>query len=137
MSAPICKHAASGCDYPAGECQGACVAQTHCECEEPGHIIGGNCTDCGYKFGHREPAPKINAGGAAFPLAHDVQPTTGYDREIYVESGMSLRDYFAAKAMQGAFTGSPIPCTTDEHAYIAMHAYRMADAMLAAREKLS
>ncbi|MEN7529306.1 hypothetical protein [Cupriavidus sp. DL-D2] len=25
MSAGTCKHAASGCDYPAGECGGACV----------------------------------------------------------------------------------------------------------------
>lgn len=49
-----------------------------------------------------------------------------------VAMGMTLRDYFAAKAMQSAF-GSPIPSATHEKEYIAMHAYRMADAMLAAR----
>lgn len=27
MSAGTCKHAASGCDYPAGECGGACTAK--------------------------------------------------------------------------------------------------------------
>jgi len=47
--------------------------------------------------------------------------------------GMTLRDYFAAKAMQGAFT-SPIASSADEKDYIAMHAYKMADAMLRARE---
>jgi len=44
--------------------------------------------------------------------------------------GMTLRDYFAAKAMQNAFmTGGD----DDERRYIAMHAYKMADAMLQAR----
>jgi hypothetical protein len=46
--------------------------------------------------------------------------------------GLSIRDYFAAKAMQGAFD-CPIPATQDEKDYIATHAYRMADAMLKAR----
>ena len=46
--------------------------------------------------------------------------------------GMTLRDYFAAKAMQGAFT-SPIESTQQGKGYIAMHAYKMADAMMAAR----
>jgi hypothetical protein len=44
---------------------------------------------------------------------------------------MTLRDYFAAKAMQNVFmTGGD----DDERRYIAMHAYKMADAMLKARE---
>ena len=46
--------------------------------------------------------------------------------------GMTLRDYFAAKAMQGAFT-SPIESSQQGKEYIAMHAYKMADAMMAAR----
>jgi len=43
--------------------------------------------------------------------------------------GMTLRDYFAAKAMQGLMdAGMPMSEIADE-------AYEMADAMLAAREK--
>ena len=58
----------------------------------------------------------------AFP---NVTPT-----RIYAE-GMTLRDYFAAKAMQNVFmTGGD----DDERKYIAMHAYKMADAMLEARK---
>jgi hypothetical protein len=48
--------------------------------------------------------------------------------------GMTLRDYFAAKAMQGVFD-NPIDSTADGKDYIALHAYKMADAMLKAREK--
>jgi hypothetical protein len=47
------------------------------------------------------------------------------------EQGMTLRDYFAAKAMQAKdFTVRPYD-TTDE---TAKDCYRMADAMLKARE---
>jgi len=47
------------------------------------------------------------------------------------ETGMTLRDYFAAKAMQNVFmTGGD----DDERRYIAMHAYKMADAMMKERE---
>ena len=46
-------------------------------------------------------------------------------------NGMTLRDYFAAKAMQSYLT-TEHDCTVDE---IAHDAYRQADAMLKAREK--
>ena len=48
-------------------------------------------------------------------------------------AGMTLRDYFAAKAIQGATTGNgglPDPSYCQ---LIAKHAYDLADAMLAAR----
>ena len=45
---------------------------------------------------------------------------------------MTLRDYLAAKAMQGVFT-NPIESSQEGKEYIAMHAYKMADAMMAAR----
>ena len=49
-------------------------------------------------------------------------------RESITFAGMTLRDYFAAKAMQGIlFEGLP----TEE---TAKNAYEMADAMLKARE---
>jgi hypothetical protein len=45
--------------------------------------------------------------------------------------GISLRDYFAAKAMQGLLTN--FKYDYDENGY-AQSAYKIADAMLAARE---
>ena len=59
----------------------------------------------------------INEGGPAFP---------GYG-----ETGMTLRDYFAAKAMQG-FAADPD--TTGSAEIIAKVAYQWADAMIKARE---
>jgi hypothetical protein len=71
-----------------------------------------------------------NTGGPAFPTRH-----TG--------TGMTLRDYFAAKAMQGIYacpdhvtepdgSDGPDPLTDID---IARLAYAMADAMLKAREQ--
>jgi hypothetical protein len=52
----------------------------------------------------------------------------------YQDSGMRLRDYFAAKAMQGQI-GNPLKLGDDEaHRRIAERAFRMADAMLKARQ---
>ena len=70
-----------------------------------------------------------NTGGPAFPrniLDHGHGVTTTH------ESGMTLRDYFAAKALeQHGFIVRPYD-TTDE---AAKDCYRMADAMLKAREQ--
>jgi predicted DNA-binding transcriptional regulator AlpA len=59
----------------------------------------------------------INEGGPAFP---------GYG-----ETGMTLRDYFAAKAMQGLLSDS---CFTWGKDSLAKHAYQYADEMIKARE---
>lgn len=65
---------------------------------------------------------KTNDGGPAFPV-EDVP-------ENYF--GMTLRDYFAAKAMQGLFAaGGGVTRDAEEWARIA---YAMADAMLKVRE---
>jgi hypothetical protein len=61
----------------------------------------------------------INDGGSAFP--HETY--NGYD------SGMTLRDYFAAAALQGLMSSQ---CQVDDPYPI--YAYRIADAMLKARE---
>jgi hypothetical protein len=64
----------------------------------------------------------------AFPTKnyHGVQPiATGYSE------GMTLRDYFAAKAMQGILTDAEIAMGISE---IAELAYKYADAMMKARE---
>ena len=63
----------------------------------------------------------IKTGGLAFP----------YDR--YSQMGMFLRDYFAAKAMQGMMAdGQVLKVASDDE--LARAAYEMADAMLKARE---
>ena len=64
-----------------------------------------------------------NTGGPAFP-AHHFDLAEG-------EHGMTLRDYFAAKAMQGMLSGKLINTKT---AVIAQDCYAMADAMLKQRE---
>ena len=52
-------------------------------------------------------------------------------KESCFEQGMDLRDYFAAKAMQGPF--ADIYGFTNEE--LAKAAYGLADAMMKAREK--
>ena len=66
-----------------------------------------------------------NTGGSAFP-------TTRY--EYGGESdGMTLRDYFAAKALQGMFASGNLPKSVSDEELAAV-AYQTADAMLKARE---
>lgn len=71
-----------------------------------------------------------NNGGQAFPVA-------GSDRN-YAEEGMSLRDYFADKALQGWLARYPAdavhPVAAGNTAKVAQMAYIMADAMLEARD---
>lgn len=70
----------------------------------------------------KEEVSTINDGGPAFPNA------PGY--EIYY--GMTLRDYFAGKALQGT-QANPDGWTSNEKC--AAWCYQMADAMLAERER--
>jgi len=69
-------------------------------------------------------------GGPAFPFGQ-ISEKTGFPVNGFYDPGMSLRDYFAAKAMQSILT-----TIADEHwrAGVAIDAYAMADAMLKARE---
>lgn len=48
------------------------------------------------------------------------------------QDGMTLRDYFAAKAMQGLLSNRNAEAAIDE---FAVKAYRMADAMMKARKQ--
>jgi hypothetical protein len=66
----------------------------------------------------------------AFPLHNHGVQTLG----MHI-SGMTLRDYFAAKAMQAAITGCATRGEVGVYSNWAGLAYGMADAMLAAREK--
>jgi hypothetical protein len=63
-------------------------------------------------------------GGPAFPAPAGVSHIT--------EQGMTLRDYFAAKAMQAELISGVCLDEFPEHA---SRAYKMADAMLKARTK--
>ena len=69
----------------------------------------------------------IKDGGPAFPRA------SADDSRMYMQDGMSLRDWFAGQALAGwyatyKFDGFP------GYADIAERSYEMADAMLKARE---
>ena len=68
-------------------------------------------------------------GGPAFP--QDIVDRWGTRT---CEGGMTLRDYFAAKAMQSFLNN--VGCKSDQQWFdeIAVGAYRQADAMLRARE---
>ena len=71
-----------------------------------------------------------NDGGQAFPVA-------GSDHN-YAVDGMTLRDYFAAKALQGWLASYPAdavhPVAAGNTAQVTQMAYIMADAMLEARD---
>jgi hypothetical protein len=64
----------------------------------------------------------INDGGPAFP--HSIEDT--YEPST---TGLSIRDYMAAKAMQGMLAAAENYQTTE----LAEHAYQVADAMLKER----
>lgn len=79
----------------------------------------------------------INDGGPAFPMSSST-PDIDFDR------GMTLRDYFAAKALAGAMAADPNedPQSGDlrswsnaAYASMADHCYMMADAMIYARKR--
>ncbi|HAU5814423.1 hypothetical protein WE580_13990 [Citrobacter freundii] len=76
---------------------------------------------------------KKNDGGFAFPM--EATDATAWKD---CNQGMTLRDYFAAKALSGWLASYPESCThpivagnADE---VAKHSYMLADAMLRARE---
>lgn len=73
-------------------------------------------------------------GGSAFPMLGSVAYNSDWD----IDPGMTLRDYFAAKAMQGIITTAAAPILTSLAGLdddIAKTSYELADAMLRVREK--
>lgn len=71
-----------------------------------------------------------NDGGPAFPTESEGQ--TG--NSTWRFEGMTLRDYFAAAALQGLIATIPGPGCA-EWTYYSEAAYKIADAMLAERAK--
>lgn len=69
----------------------------------------------------------INNGGPAFPHVRD--------NGLAVYDGATLRDYFAAKAMQAYMADPNASWGIDGIREASSAAYRVADAMLGARKK--
>jgi len=70
-----------------------------------------------------------NTGGPAFPV--------GEEALIRNLQGMTLRDYFAAKAISSVLAPNPVTgqfAQVSDFDWCAVTAYKMADAMLKARE---
>lgn len=65
----------------------------------------------------------------AFPARVNEERVSG--REAYTDPGMSLRDYFAARAMQSLVANGASLGSDQRTAEIS---YRIADAMISARE---
>lgn len=75
---------------------------------------------------------KIDNGGPAFPLHPDLAERLGCINSTS-DAGISVRDYFAAKAMQASLGMNDVnQFSFAQHAH---YAYSVADAMLAEREK--
>jgi hypothetical protein len=74
---------------------------------------------------HREAAEDLaefeRTGGPAFPW------------DGMGDDGMTLRDYFASKAMQGRLAACEMELTRDDVTNLALSSYVIADAMLKAR----
>lgn len=87
----------------------------------------------------------MNDGGPAFPVYSQPAPELSFQAD---SAGMSLRDYFAARALQAVAGAAAfnqvaedmmkragINPARDTDKFIAMLAYDFADAMIAEREK--
>ena len=74
---------------------------------------------------------KTETGGPAFPLFPET--SAGHAAAF---QGMTLRDYFAAKAMEGIYASNTEHDQEDAHIFdaVAEAAYKQADAMLKARQ---
>lgn len=73
-------------------------------------------------------------GGPAFPSGL-IDPSTPDDAVQSLHKGMTLRDYFAAKAMQALIIANGPSPSGGWPTYAERTAYTIADAMLKAREQ--
>lgn len=75
---------------------------------------------------------QTNNGGPAFPVADLAWPEPkNTDEAVRAASGMTLRDYFAAKALSGVASNPESGCNSPSD--LAHWSFRVADAMLKAR----
>ena len=75
-----------------------------------------------------------NTGGPAFPRPFSVDDAD-QDISYPAHTGMTLRDYFAAKAMKAMLSKDPEYHQRYEFIDLAYFSYQCADAMLKAREQ--
>jgi len=75
----------------------------------------------------------INDGGPAFPHKRQIR-CNGEVIDYVMESGISIRDYFAAAALQGLIASRGSMSTRFLAEDDASYVYEIADAMLKARE---
>jgi len=76
---------------------------------------------------------QINDGGSAFPCVYYSEPIGSIGSQLTIKGGMTLRDYFAAAALQGFMAAHTSGgCLVDD--LYAKYAYDLADAMLKERE---
>lgn len=68
----------------------------------------------------------MNDGGQAFPVS---------DQGTHGSYGMTLRDYLAAKAMQGILANPDQQCMNMTPEQISQNSYAYADSMLRERDK--
>lgn len=83
----------------------------------------------------------MNDGGPAFPSFHITEAPDGFSN-TQSSGGLTIRDWFAGQAMAPAWNIVALvnqlqenPLATPSHSEVATVAYKMADAMLAEREK--
>lgn len=75
-------------------------------------------------------------GGPAFPSSHDYGWSEKLKRyEAVGDKGMSIRDWFAGQFLMGLAAGQQRKMTTLHARDISADCYKIADAMLAEREK--
>lgn len=82
----------------------------------------------------------MNNGGPAFPVStRPHEQEVGYGHQdgpsTWQFGGMTLRDYFAAKAMQAYQTDPAAGWGPDAAFHCSQAAYRVADAMIKVREE--
>ena len=82
----------------------------------------------------------INDGGTAFPCVYYSEPIGSIGPQLTIKGGMTLRDYFAAAALQGILSGADRSTVKylENMRYpageMSSAAYNIADAMIKARE---
>ena len=76
-----------------------------------------------------DPTKMINDGGPAFPSVYYSEPIGSIGPQLTIKGGMTIRDVFAAAALQGNLI-EPTASNDD----VAKWAYSLADAMIRARE---
>src|SRR4030095_14201667 len=110
------------------------------QCELTGDVyrihLSGRHADISSAVGESTMSDQAKYGGPAFPLSVSMSDDGAVVCSDYFNeaSGMTLRDYFAAKAMQGRCAAG-LNVDADSCVLEAEIAYQLADAMLKARYK--